>query len=62
MSELKLPPEDMAEIDRRFWTAVEKERWVFQTLSGTPLAFNVGGQLPDGAAVTGGCQIPGLRL
>jgi hypothetical protein len=30
MSELKLSPEDMAEIDRRFWTTVEEERIRFR--------------------------------
>lgn len=34
MSELRLPPEDMADIDRRFWNTVEAERRIFEGLAG----------------------------
>lgn len=34
MSELRLPPEDIAEIDRRFWAAVEMERHIFAAFAG----------------------------
>ena len=34
MSELRLPPEDMADIDRRFWDTVEAERRIFGGLAG----------------------------
>lgn len=30
MSELRLPPDDMREIDLRFWDAVEAERRIFE--------------------------------
>lgn len=40
MSELRLPPEDMADIDRRFWDAVEAERRIFVTLAGGPHHFH----------------------
>lgn len=36
MSELRLPPEDMADIDRRFWDTVDMERRIFESLAGGP--------------------------
>lgn len=33
MSELRLPPEDMADIDRRFWDTVDMERRIFGGLA-----------------------------
>ena len=40
MSELRLPPEDMADIDRRFWDTVDMERRIFEGLSGGPRQFH----------------------
>ena len=40
MSELRLPPEDMADIDRRFWNAVDMERRIFEGLAGGPHQFH----------------------
>lgn len=34
MSELRLPPEDMADIDRQFWDTVDMERRIFEGLAG----------------------------
>lgn len=36
MSELRLPPEDMADIDRKFWDTVDMERRIFEGLAGDP--------------------------
>lgn len=40
MSELRLPPEDMADIDHRFWDAVDMERRIFEGLVGGTHQFH----------------------
>lgn len=60
MSELRLPPEDMADIDRRFWDTVDMERrWhkqnALRLVSVYLSAKQVSLSTPQAAAGTKGC-------
>lgn len=57
MSELRLPPEDMADIDRRFWNTVEAERRIFAASAGSGDQPHEPGSLISAKIQPGGSQV-----